>query len=230
MQAFGYSDGNKALSGLLYCPEGAPRAAVAVFPTIWNTTPAVETKAKALADAGYVALIADFYGAQPDGLEQANAWAGTLRADPVIYRQRLHAALIALRSTAGDVPMLAMGFCMGGQAALELARDGANLRAVVSFHGLLDTQRPAAPGTVKARLLVCHGDDDPLVSRGDVLAFWEEMDCANADWHFHSYGQVRHGFTNPVSPPGHEVVAYNNSADHHSWQSALLLFDEVLNP
>ena len=228
MEPFAYSDGDQALSGLLFRAAGAPRALVAAFPTIWNVTPAVETKAKALADQGFTVLIADFYGAAPDGLEQANRWADALRADPAIYRQRLRAALDALRSEGPGLPMLAIGFCMGGQAVLEMARDGADLRAAVSFHGLLDTRRPAKPGAIKPRVLVCHGDADPLVPRSQVMAFWEEMDASQADWHFHAYGRVKHGFTNPAPPPGHAVVAYDNSADHHSWQSALLLFEEVL--
>ena len=100
--------------------------------------------------------------------------------------------------------------------------------AVVSFHGLLDTGLPAAPGSITARILVCHGDADPMVPRSQVLAFWEEMDAAGADWHFHSYAGVKHGFTNPVPPPGNPAVAYDASADRQSWAAMLGLFDEVL--
>ena len=223
-----YQDGAQALTGLLARPVGMPRAAVVVFPTIMNPTPAVEAKAQALAEAGYLVLVADFYGRAPGDFAEAAALSDALRADPAHYRTRLHAAVAALRGRAGDVPMLAIGFCMGGQAVLELARDGAELDAVVSFHGLLDTRAPAEPGAVRARILVCHGDADPLVPRAHVLAFWEEMDRAGADWHFHAYSGVRHGFTNPAPPPGNAAVAYDESADRQSWQSALSLFDEVL--
>lgn len=222
-----YADGEVGLSGLLVRPRTEPRAAVLVFPTIMNASPAVAAKAHALADAGYVALIADFYGKNPDG-PIAFEWADALRSETRIWRRRLHAALEALRTAAPGLPVMAIGFCMGGQAALELARDGADLVAAVSFHGLLDTKAPAEPGAVDARILVCHGDADPLVSRDQVLAFWEEMDRAGANWHFHSYAGVRHGFTNPDPPPNNDVVAYDRSADRQSWSAMLSLFDEML--
>lgn len=222
-----YRDGARALNGRLIRPRAAPRAAVAVFPTIMNPTPAVEAKALALAEAGYVAMICDFYGARPNDLAEANEWANALRADPALYRARLRAGLAALDDAEPGLRKAAIGFCMGGQAVLELARDGVELAAVVSFHGLLDTAAPARRGAVKARILACHGDADPLVPREQVLAFWDEMDRAGADWHFHGYGGVRHGFTNPDSPPDSSIVSYNASADRQSWAAALALFDEV---
>lgn len=223
-----YHDGDLLLTGLAPRLHGTPRAAVAVFPTIANPTPAVEAKAQALADAGYLSLVCDFYGARPEGMEQAFGWAEELRRDTDRYRGRLLAGLSALRLLAPDLPMAAIGFCMGGQAVLELARSGAEIAAAVSFHGLLETARPAEPGAVKARILVCHGDADPLAPREKVLAFWEEMDRAGANWHFHSYSGVRHGFTNPNPPAGNEVVGYDASADRQSWAAMLNLFDEVL--
>jgi dienelactone hydrolase len=124
--------------------------------------------------------------------------------------------------------MLAIGYCMGGGAVLELARVGANLRAVVSVHGLLETNRPAEPGAVKARILVCHGDADPLVPREQVMAFWQEMDAAGANWHFHGYGGVKHGFSYEVEGPSTAVAGYDASADRQSWAAMLSFFDEVL--
>ena len=224
-----YTDGETSLTGLLARPSGAPRAAVLIFPTIMNPTPAVENKAKALAETGYLALIADFYGKQPVNFDEARAAAAEIRPDPLAYRRRLRAGLKALATLpeAQDLPFAAIGFCMGGQAALELARDGAPLDAVASFHGLLDTALPAEPGRITARLLVCHGDADPMVPRSQVLAFWEEMDAAQANWHFHSYSGVKHGFTNPF-PTENPATAYDASADRQSWAAMLELFDEVL--
>ncbi len=223
-----YRDGAASLTGLVVRPVGSPRAAVAVFPTIANMTPTVEAKARDLAENGYLSMICDFYGSQPQGQKQWLAWAGDLRADTDRYRTRLKAGLDALGSEAGSLPMAAIGFCMGGQAVLELARDGADLAGVVSFHGLLDTQRPAEPGAVKARILICHGDADPLVPREQVIAFWEEMDRTGADWHFHSFSGVKHGFTNPDSPHDDSVVDYDASADRQSWAAMLGLFNEVM--
>jgi dienelactone hydrolase len=230
METLDYHDGETALSALVARPDGLPRAAVVVFPTIMNPTPAVEAKAKALAEAGYLALIADFYGQRPGDFDEARALAASIRPDPLAYRRRLKAGLRALATlpVAEDLQLAAIGFCMGGQAALELARDGAPLFAVASFHGLLDTGLPAEPGRISARILVCHGDNDPMVPRSQVLAFWEEMDAAQANWHFHSYSGVKHGFTNPATVASNPAVAYDASADRQSWAAMLELFDEVL--
>jgi dienelactone hydrolase len=225
-----YTDGDTALTGLLARPAGPARAAVIVFPTIMNTTESVEAKARSLAEHGYLALIADFYGKRPANFDESRALAADIRPDPLAYRRRLRAGLKALASLpeAEGLSFAAIGFCMGGQAALELARDGAPLFAAVSFHGLLDTGLPAEPGGIAARILVCHGDADPMVPRSQVMAFWEEMDAARANWHFHSYGGVKHGFTNPASPADNPAVAYDASADRQSWAAMLELFDEVL--
>ena len=224
-----YRDGETALTALVARPQGRPRAGVLVMPTIMNRTESVLAKARALADAGYLALVADFYGQQPAHSEEARGFAGEVRRTVQSYRARAHAGLAALAGVDGvqGLPLAAIGFCMGGQAVLELARDGADLAAVVSFHGLLDTQGPAPQGGVKARILVCHGDADPLVPRGQVTGFWEEMDAAGASWHFHSYGGVKHGFTSPA-PSENPAVAYDASADRQSWAAMLELFEEVL--
>ncbi|MDG5749388.1 dienelactone hydrolase family protein [Qipengyuania sp. XHP0207] len=227
-ERIGYVDGETPLEGLLFRPTEAPRAAAAVFPTIMNTTPAVEAKAQALAEAGYLAMVCDLYGRTPADFAQSQDWAGELTRNVEMHRAQLYASLAALRIRAEGLPLLAIGFCMGGQAVLELARSGADLRAVASFHGLLQTLAPAQPDTVRARILVCHGYADPLVPREHVIAFWEEMDRAGADWHFHAYGKVKHGFTNPNPPPDNGVVDYDASADRQSWAAMLNFFDEVL--
>ena len=228
-ESVAYADGDTPLSGQLHRPSGEARAAVLVFPTIMNPTPVVEAKARSLADAGYLALVADFYGKRPDSFDEARLFASDIRQTPEAYRRRLRASLRALAQHEAShcLPIFVIGFCMGGQAALELAREGAPVEAVVSFHGLLDTQKPAEPGAVTARILVCHGDADPMVPRGQVLKFWEEMDGAGADWHFHSYSGVRHGFTNPAYTEN-PATAYDANADRQSWAAMLSLFDEVL--
>lgn len=225
-----YHDGATALTGLLARPAGQPRAAVIVFPTIANATPPIERRAMMLADAGYLAMIADFYGEPVESFETAGPLAQKLRADVDHYRRRLASAVAALRDhpAAAGLPMAAIGYCMGGQAALEAARDGADLAGVASFHGLLETGRPATAGAIKARLLICHGDADPMVPRSHVLAFWEEMDAAGADWHFHSYSGVKHGFTDPGSDArGLPAIAYDASADRQSWAALTAFFAEL---
>ncbi|MGZ3264486.1 MAG: dienelactone hydrolase family protein [Croceibacterium sp.] len=223
-----YSDDDTALTGLLYRPGGKPRAAVLVYPTIMNVGGVVLDKAASLAEHGYLAFVADFYGKNPDNFEQSREFAAEIRPQPEVFRRRIRQAIGALVSLpeAEGLPLAAIGFCMGGGAALELAREGAPLEVVVSFHGLLGTDMPAERGKVTARILVCHGDADPAVPRSHVIAFWEEMDAAGADWHFHSYGGVKHGFTNPA-PPHSPAVAYDASADRQSWAAMFELFDEV---
>ena len=225
-----YRDGATVLTGWLARPEGRPRAAIVVFPTIANVTAPVERRAVLLAGQGYLALVADFYGPAADSPETARELAPALRADPHAYRQRLAAAVRAMREhpAATGLPMGAIGYCMGGGAVLELARAGADLAVVVSFHGLLDTKLPASPGGVKARILVCHGVDDPMAPRADVIAFWDEMDRAGANWHLHCYSGVKHGFTDPASDMrGIPALGYDSSADRQSWAAATSLMDEV---
>ena len=224
-----YNDGSQALAGTMFHPPQAARAAVLVFPSFMNATPPVIAKAEALAQRGYLVMIADFYGEKPASFEDAGGYMERLTADNDAFRARLQAALNALAThpAAGGLTLMAIGFCLGGKAAIELARTGAPLAAAVSFHGLLDTKAPAEPGAIQARLLVCHGDADPMAPREQVLKFWEEMDEARADWHFHSYANVKHAFTDP-KPPENPALAYDESANRQSWAAMLNLFDEIL--
>lgn len=223
-----YRDRGTPLTALHMRPDGAARAAVAVFPTFMNSTPGVEAKASALVEAGYSVLIGDFYGPDsPSDFEQAFAAMTKLRADPHAARTRLRATIALLRELEPDLPQIAIGFCLGGFAVLEMARDGQDLAAVVSFHGLLESPLLASQ-PIRPRILVCHGDADTLVKRDQVLGFWEEMDRVGANWHFHSYAGVEHGFTNPAMLDGSPNPAFNSSADRQSWSAMLSLFDEVL--
>ncbi len=229
LETVSYSDGELALTGHLARPSGHARAAVVIFPTIANVTAPIERRAQMLADLGYLAMIADFYGEPVESFEASRPLAEALRADVDVYRGRLRAAMAALRThpSAQGLPLVAIGYCMGGQAALEVARDGADLAAVVSFHGLLDTAR-LADRPIAPRILVCHGDADPMVPREQVLGFWHEMDAVGARWHFHSYSGVKHGFTDPGSDArGLPAIAYDSSADRQSWAAMTGLFDEL---
>ena len=230
LEAVEYADGAKPLTGWLARPAQQPRAAILVFPTIANCNPAIERRARMLAEAGYLALVADFYGEPVADFHHAQELGRALRGNVARYRARLVAALSALRrqEAAAGLPLAAIGYCMGGGAALELARTGADIVAAVSFHGLLETQRKAHPDEVRARLLVCHGHRDPLVPRGELAKFEDEMDVARAHYHVHIYSHARHGFTDPASDTrGMDALAYDPSADRQSWAAMLSLFDEV---
>jgi len=230
LERIDYAESDTALTGWLARPQGQPRGAVLVLPTIMNVNAPIERRAAMLADAGYVAMIGDFYGEPVRDFEHSLELSGVLRGSVDGYRARLRAGLTALTELpeAQGLKAAAVGYCMGGQAALELARDEADLVLAASFHGLLETKRPAAPGAVKARLFISHGDADPLAPRSQVLAFWQEMDAAGANWHFHAYSGVLHGFTDPGSDErGMAAIGYDTSADRQSWASLMSLLDEV---
>lgn len=230
LERIAYADGETALTGWLARPAGPARAAVAVFPTLMNVLPGIEAKALALAEAGCMALIGDFYGPDaPHNLDSAFAAMHRVRADPLAMRIRLRAALAALTDLAPGLPQMAIGFCLGGMAVLELARDGAELALAASFHGLLATPLPAT-APIKPRLLVCHGDADPLVPRSDVIALWEEMDRVGADWHFMSFARVEHSFANPFTPAGEPNPAYDPLADAQSWAALMGLIATAAPP
>ena len=190
-------------------------------------------RTRMLAELGYVAMAADMFGdrRQASDLKEARALIAELRDEPARLRARGRAALATLASLPQvDVQRLgAIGFCFGGSVVLELARDGADLKAVVSFHGVLTTKAPAEAGKVKANVLVCTGADDPLAPPDQVLAFAAEMRAANVrDWQVISYGNTLHGFTNPAADGSILPSAlYNERSDRLSWAAMQSFFDEV---
>src|SRR4030067_837927 len=122
----------------------------------------------------------------------------------------------------------AIGFCFGGSAVLELARSGADVLGVVSFHGGLKTPNPQDAQNIKAKVLALHGADDPFVSADEVKAFQEEMRKAKVDWQFISYGGAVHSFTNPdAGNDNSKGAAYNQSADQRSWEAMQQFFKEI---
>ncbi|QVM82533.1 dienelactone hydrolase family protein [Novosphingobium decolorationis] len=231
LSPYTYRHAGTELTGWIARPVGAARAALVLFPTIMNITPAIERRAAMYAELGFLVLVADFYGEPVADFEASRGLAEALRTNVKQYRGRIGAAIAALRDVpeAEDLPLLAAGYCMGGQAVLEAARDRQPLRAGVSFHGLLSTDSPAHHDSIATRLLICHGDADPMVPRDQVLSFWEEMDHGGADWHFHAYSGVRHGFTDPGSDArGSDAIGYDASADRQSWAAMRSFFDDVL--
>ena len=223
------------LRGYLAFHESAePKPGVLVFHEGLGLGDFAMERARRLAALGYVALAADMFGdrRQARNLQEVATLVGSLRAEPQKLRARGHAALATLAALPQvDISKLAaIGFCFGGSVVLELARDGADLKAVVSFHGVLSTKMPAASGRVKASVLVCTGADDPLAPPDQVAGFENEMRSAGVrDWQVISYGNTLHGFTNPAADGSMMRTArYNAQADQRSWASMQRLFDEVL--
>jgi dienelactone hydrolase len=185
-----------------------------------------------LAGLGYVAFAADVYGrgVRPANAREAAAQAGTYKGDRALFRRRLLLALEQLKRDprVEGTRTAAIGYCFGGTGVLELARAGADLRAVVTFHGGLDSLHPEDAKAIKAKLLVLHGADDPFVPSDQIAAFQNELRQAGLDWQMVFYGGAVHSFTNPragVDPS--RGVAYNESATKRSWRAMKDFFGEI---
>lgn len=230
---FAYSDRDMELRGELYRPLGtANGCAVLVVHEADGIGGNVRRHCAMLADLGYVALAADMHGGGRvlEGTEMREAL-DRFRADPDHLRARVRAGFDALAGIQGvdGGCIAAVGYCFGGFAVLELARSGAPVRAVASFHGLLTTRRPAAPGEVRARVAVFTGARDPLVPPRDIAAFQAEMMAADVDWQMTVYGRALHSFTNQgVEALGDPRMGYDAEADRFSWAAMLDLFDAAL--
>jgi dienelactone hydrolase len=223
------------LRGYLSWNESAePRPGVLVFHEGLGLGEFAMERARRLAGLGYVALAADMFGErrQARNLQEVTTLVGGLRAEPTRLRARGRAALetLAALPQVDAQRLVAIGFCFGGSVVLELARAGADLKAVVSFHGVLATKMPAVTGGVKASVLVLTGADDPLAPPDQVADFENEMrSAAVRDWQVISYGNTLHGFTNPAADGSMlRSALYNAQADRRSWASMQSLFDEVL--
>lgn len=210
----------------------AARPGVLIAPEWVGVNDYSRARAKQLAGMGYVAFVFDPYGGGKNAadVKQASEWSGALKADRPELRKRISAALATLRAQAGvdGKRVAAIGYCFGGTTVLELARSGGDVLGVVSFHGGLAAPLPAKAGEVKAKVLACHGADDPFVPPEEVAKFEQEMRDAKVDWQFISYGNSVHSFTNPgADKAGLKGVAYNESADKRSWAAMTAFLHEL---
>ena len=228
-----YQDGTTALEGYLARPKDtANHPAVLVFHDWMGVSDDTRRRADQLAELGYVALAADVYGkgVRPQGPEEAGKLAGRFKGDRPSMRARGRAALARLLAEPGVDPakVAAIGYCFGGTEALELARDGAPLVGVVSFHGGLGSPHPEDGKNIKGRVLVLHGADDPFVKPDEVAAFEDEMRAAHVDWQLVAYGGAVHAFT--VRGAGGDPskgAAYDAKADARSWEAMAAFFGEL---
>lgn len=233
-QTVAYEQGGTALEGYLAYDDAqpGPRPGVLIVHA-WKGLGEYEMgRARQLAELGYVALAADIYGkgVRPADAQAAGAEAGKYRSDRALLRARAQAGLDALAGLAQTDParLAAIGYCFGGGAVLELARSGAQLNGVVSFHGNLDTPNPDDAQHIRAKVLVLHGADDPHVTQDSVRAFIAEMTAARTDWQLVEYGGAVHAFSDPGAGSNPAAgAAYNAAADRRSWQAMLAFFDEV---
>lgn len=229
-----YKQGDTALEGYLAYDDSlkGKLPGVLIVHEWTGLGPYVKKRAEQIAALGYAGFAIDIYGKgiRPKDAKEAAAQAGLYRADRQLMRERAKAGLEELKKHAVVDPgrIAAMGYCFGGGVALELARSGADIAGAVSFHGNLDTPHPEDAGNIKARILVCHGADDPVVPQEQVSAFQNEMRAAHTDWQMISYGNAVHSFTNPDS--GNDPskgAAYNKAADRRSWEAMKSFFKEI---
>jgi dienelactone hydrolase len=228
-----YQDGDVECVGLLCydISRPGPLPAVMISHDWTGRNEFVAKKARRLAWHGYAAFALDMYGGGKLGqtMEEKRALMEPLKNDRAALTKRITAALDAVRklTTVDAKRIAAMGFCFGGLCVLDLARSGADLRGVASFHGLLaPTGLPA--NKIKAKALVMHGYDDPMVPPEAVLAFAKEFTAAGSDWQLHAYGHTQHAFANPqANDPSHGMM-YDADADRRSWKALLSFLEEVL--
>lgn len=226
-------DGQPFESRLVYDADApAPRPGLLMAPNWMGVSQGAENIAKAVAEQGYVVLLADLYGQtlRPSNNDEAGAAMMPLKNDRALLRKRMQAALDQLLSQAGvsldETRIATFGFCFGGCCALELARTGAELKAAISFHGTLDTPNPADANNIKGSVLVLHGASDPLVPKEQLPAFEDEMNAAGVDWQLHSYGGAFHSFTDPhANVPG--MMMYDAKVAKRAFKSMHDLLSEV---
>ena len=198
----------------------------------WGHNDYARKRAEQLAALGYVAFALDMYGegVQAKDAKEAAEKAAVFKKDRSLMRARAMAGLDVLRRhpKVDADNLAAIGYCFGGTTALELARAGADLKGVVSFHGGLDTPDPADAKRIRGKILVLTGEDDPVVPKEQVAAFEDEMKKANIDYKVVRYPGAVHGFTNPANGDDPKKgVAYNKEADEKSWEEMKAFFGKI---
>ena len=232
-----YTAGDTTCKGCIAydAAAGGPRPGVLVVHEWWGLNDYIRGRARMLAELGYTALAADMYGdgrtaGDPDGAGALmNAVLGNMDAGTARFKAAYDT--LAGHPSADAGRMAAIGYCFGGAMVLHGARIGMDLKGVVSFHGALGSFHKPAKGEVKARVLVCHGAADAMVSEADVAAFRQEMADAGADCRIVAYEGALHGFTNPGATANGEKyglpLKYDEAGDKRSWSDMQALFSEI---
>lgn len=239
-----YKDGDTTLTGFLaWDPDQLPAdrdtpspsaAGVLIVHQWMGLTDYEKGRAKQLAELGYIVFALDIYGTdfRPTNMQEAGKASGTFKNDRKLFRKRLNLGLEQLK----QVPWVdadriaAIGYCFGGTGVLELARSGADVQGVVSFHGGLDSAGIDAGKDIKAKVLVLHGADDPFVPREGIEAMKKEFNEAKVDWQMIEYSGAVHSFTQPMAGDDNSRgAAYNAKADKRSWQHMRAFFAEVMD-
>ncbi|TAM10091.1 MAG: dienelactone hydrolase family protein [Nevskiaceae bacterium] len=228
-----YDDNGTALQGYIaYDDAKRGRRPTVLIAHQWDgRSTFIEERARELAKGGYVAFALDMYGKGVRGTttEECTRLMTPLLEDrsKLAHRMNLGLAVAARQPEVTTEEMAAIGYCFGGLCVLDLARSGAQLAGVASFHGLLDPPQPAFKKSIKARILAMSGADDPMVPMEKVAAFREEMNAAGADWQVHVYGGAKHAFAVPGANNPELGIEYNVHAYRRSWQTLHNFLAEV---
>jgi dienelactone hydrolase len=237
LRAIAFEHDGVELVGQMAVPEQpGPHPAVMVMHTAFGLGEMMRERVRRLAQLGYVAVATDMYGGGIDCHADPKS-VGALMKDLLTPPQRLRARAVAwyeqleARPEIDPKRVAAIGFCFGGQCVLELARSGADIKAVVSFHGLLSTTMPALPGAIRGLFAVYTGAKDPYAPAEHVTALQKEMTAAGARFQMTVFSDACHAFTDPnaaASAMGREGIAYDPIADHVSWAGTVALLDATI--
>jgi dienelactone hydrolase len=231
-----YKQGDTTLEGVIVYDDAvkAKRPGVLIVHQWLGITEYEKTRATMLAKLGYVAFCADIYGkgVHPQDTKEAGVEATKYKTDRTLLRARVNAGLAELKKSdlVDSKRIAAIGYCFGGTTVIELARSGAELNGVVSFHGGLDSPTPADGKNIKCKVLACHGADDPFVPAKDLTAFESEMRDNKVDWQLIAYGGAVHSFTQPMAGNDNSKgAAYNEAADKRSWEAMKQFLAELFH-
>lgn len=218
---------------LIFDDEGAAKPGLVLVPNWLGINEANLKQASEVAARGYVVFVADMYGTtgRPKNMDEAGKAAGALKGDRALMRKRVNKAFEQLqvqKSNLDAKKLGAIGFCFGGTAALELARSGAKLGGVVTFHAGLSSPTPADAKNITGRVMVLHGADDPYESPEEIKAFQDEMRAAKLDWQFVSFGNAVHSFTD-VDANMAGQAQYNEKAARRAYQMMDNFFAETFH-
>lgn len=229
-----YKEGDTALEGvLIYDDTIMNRRPGILIAHQWKGLTDYEKKrGEMLAKLGYVAFAADIYGkgTRPKDVQEAGQFSTKYKNDRDLLRRRVKAGFEQLKKSRFVDPQktAAIGYCFGGTTVLELARAGADIDGVVSFHGGLGTPTPEDAKNIKARVLALHGADDPYVPPAEEQAFEKEMREAKVDWQLVAYGNSVHSFSDwNAGTDNSKGAAYNEKADKRSWEAMRDFFNEI---
>jgi dienelactone hydrolase len=210
--------------------DGERRPTVILFPTVMGVSDLELGFARRLVELGYSGFVADLFGKKFRGVprETMVGEMNRLKGDRAGLRRRLLAVYDQVRGVdeADAGQLAAAGYCFGGMCALDLARSGADLAGVASFHGLFDPPG-MDPQPIRAKVIAFHGWDDPLAPPEKLAALAKELTDAGADWQIHAYGHVQHGFTNPGATGAIPGVRYNETAAERSWVAFVNFLEEL---